>query len=219
VKNSITTVGTKTRPTTIDIADAGCCTIAATPIANSASSVRYSAVPATARIAKASASETIGYAGGTKPPSCSSGCAITKENTLATEPTVKATAPTTATLAPKATRRRGMAVNVARIVPVAYSEATAMAPKATIAVCPSQTPRSPFATMSSSPRAPASLAFVEPTAARKAVSPTVTPTTATADQAVLGTERSLVHSARKAQRSAPFTTEPLDRLRARQRLV
>ena len=104
--------------------------------------------------------------------------------------------------------RLGIAANVARIVPVAYSDVASSTPSATMGIWPRYAPPRLFRTTSSSPQPgrPGAHPEVPPavSTAEQINSPnaTVTPIPATSSHVVLGTDRNFVHPARRGEPSA-----------------
>src|SRR5579875_617705 len=119
--------------------------------------------------------------------------------------TTSATEPNTRTLAARTTGRRGMAVSVARMVPVPYSALTTSAPRTPMASWPRKNPVRLWRVGSKVSLSGRSV-LVDHVWAVVAVARTPMPITATAVtarlQPVERTDHSLVHSARAAWRRA-----------------
>lgn len=132
--------GRITRTTTAVIAPALLRSSAPTARARTATRDSRSALPTTARGAAPSSSDRSGNAGGLKPLERSVSWASGNATAAATSPAANVTPPITRTFAASTCSRRGLAVNVVRIMPRLYSAVMKSAPSATMNRTPTQTP-------------------------------------------------------------------------------
>ena len=122
--------------------------------ARTASRASTSPVPTTARATGPSVSESFGYAGGANPFSRRRGWLIRNAGTAAATPVTKASAPSTTAFAASTRPRRGVAVNVVRMMPRRNSVVMNKAAMTAIAMNPMRMPPRVSRTTSLSPPVP-----------------------------------------------------------------